>query len=109
MSKPSPFAGLAGSIAATDWPDPAPARAALDAMMSLPSELESVRVEDGRLERIAESLKKARQRRMAEEEHERKKREAAQHAAIARRIRASREALANQQSEPARNEPEMEF
>lgn len=73
VSKPSLFVGLAGSIAATDWPDPAPARAALDAMMSLPSEPESVLVVDGRLERIAESLKEARQRRLADEEHERKK------------------------------------
>lgn len=109
MSKPSPFVGLAGSIAATDWPDPAPAKAALDAMMSLPSEPESVRVEVGRLARVAESLETARQRRVADEEHERKKREAAHQAVIARRIQASREAHANHQSEPARPEPEMEF
>lgn len=106
MSKSSPLLSLAGAIAASDWPDPTPARDALDAMLATPTESATPVVGVDRLAEAVESLDRARRRRQEKERFERQKREAVHRAARARNIPTPRVSSTNQ---PARNEPEMEF
>lgn len=109
MSKTSPLVGLAGAIAATDWPDPAPARAALDAMLSAPAAPAPPHVDVGHLEDTVAAVSDARKRRRAAEIVKRREREAARRAARVRTRTTPHISIPDLSTEPARDEPEMEF
>lgn len=109
MSNSVPLAGLAGSIAATDWPDPGAARAALNTMMSMSVGPKAPAVEVDQLTEVIEALDVTRRRRLVRENLDRHKREAARQSAVARNIQASHTPRKNQRSKPAQTEPEMEF
>lgn len=109
MSKTSPLVGLAGAIAATDWPDPVPARAALDSMMTGPQEPAFLTVDIERLDEVVSSVKGVRHRRRKAEWQKRQEREAARQAARARTNSTPRISIHDPSPQPAHDEPEMEF
>lgn len=109
MPKISPLVWLAGAIAATDWPDPSPARTALDAMMSISSASASGRPDLERLDSSVTAVVDARKRRRAAELLEQRKREATCRAARARKNPVPRVSIPDFLPDPAREESEMEF
>ena len=109
MSKTTPLVGLAGAIAATDWPDPAPARVALDAMLSAPAVPAPSPVQVEHLEATVAAVSDARKRRRVAEIVKRSEREAARRAARARTRTTPHISFTDLSTEPAHDEPEMEF
>lgn len=100
---------FAGAIAATDWPDTAPGREALDAMMAEPDKAPVSAPDTERLEAVADSVDEAR-RRSNERRKVREMREAERRAERARSKPVRRFSLShNLSTQPARNEPEMDF
>lgn len=109
MSNTPPLVGLAGAIAATDWPDPAPARAALDAMLSSPAAPAPPTVDVEHLEATVAAVSDAQKRRRDAEIVKRREREAARRAARARTRTTPHIHIPDLSTEPAHDEPEMEF
>lgn len=108
MSKSSPLIGLAGAIATKDWPDPAPALAALTAMMSQSSERVVPAVEARRLGAAVTAVSDARKRRRAEHLKQRK-RQAVGKAVHIRNKPTLHVSTPFSHLQPLHDEPEMEI